>query len=281
MINVFYYGYKSKNLLDASIALKNNAIDESINYNAIDQSNIDKHIKFNDSKINYIYYKWDSLKSKYKILIEALSMINDEDHILLINDAIFLQKGWDHLLISSLENKSILSGYHSVSFRDNYKFFPDIVLENNDSFVETSWIQDNIIFGKKKDVFLILRNTDKLKQYGFDIMSSINAFVDGIKVISIPTNLVQDSMSTFNSHDYYPFSRMHNYNEVIKYVKSKDSIFGELDEETIKQFNNKIGYGINYLSEVPFIENDIEYNLWMKIDAMSEKRFLETITAIE
>lgn len=280
MINVVFYGYKSKNLLDACLLLKSNASNKN-NYYAIDQSNINKLNKFSDYQINYRHVKWDSLYSKYFLIKNMIAEFEDNSYLLLINDAIYLNKDWDNFLINNIKDNEILSGYHQTLFEDEYKFFPAIKYLHSKDFKNSGWIEDNIIFGKKRDIISVLDKTDKLKQHGFNIISSLNAFVKKISVISLPTDIVDDSLSTFNTQDYYPFSRTHNYNEVIRYVNCKESIFGTIDLETIKNFNNKILYGINQLSELPFISNDIEYDPKMNIDSMSEKRFLNIITSIE
>lgn len=280
MIHVILYGYKSKNLLDACLLLKGNASNKN-KYHVIDQSNINKMSKFSDNEINYKHIKWDSLYSKYFLIKNLISEFDDESYILLLNDSLYLDKNWDNILIENIKVNQILSGYHYIYFEDKYKFFPEYRYSDNKDFEETGWVEDSIIFAKKKDLSYILEKTEKLKQEGFSIISSLNALFKNIQVVSIPTNMVNNSLSTFNTQDYYPFSRTHNYNEVIKYVKSQESIFGKLEEEVVKSFNNKIGYGINQLSEVPFLSNDIEYDARMKIDDMSEQRFLNTITSIE
>lgn len=281
MIHVVFYGYKSKNILDACIALRNNAISKDIEYSVIEKSNIKKTSKYNEIGIKYYYNKWDSLTSKYTLIHDVVANKHPSDYILLINDAIVLQKGWDEFLLSLNESNSlIISGYKKVFFDDYYKFFPKTFFVNSDKLEKTNWVEDNIIFGRLENLRKIMSSSEKLKQNGFNVLASFNAFVNNVDVYSIPTSMVDDSMSTFDTQDYYPFSRNHNYNELIKYIKGKESLFGKLEMDTIHRFNERMSYGFDRLVEIPFIVNDTEYDQHMEIDDLSEKRFLNIVKSI-
>jgi hypothetical protein len=280
-IKVVYYGYKSKMLYDAVRENSHRASKTSELITVVfDQINLERRLRFKDICNLYHHIKWDTLDSRFSYRQSEIKK-NDYDYILMINDALILDHDWDIKLMSAVDDKSIVSGFNKINFDESdIRFYPNYKIETNESFTETSWVSNSFIFGKKETIQL-LPDIGFLKDKGEEEFLSLSCFVNDIKIFAMPSNFVDTSKSTYNTQDYYAFSRRHNYAKVIDMFQGKSDILPEISCEVIEKFSEIHKYDFSKLHYFPYSINDIKYQVRMEIDDIGEERFFLNINKLK
>ena len=124
-----------------------------------------------------------------------------------------------------------------------------------------------------------------LKYFGEEEILSLQYFKDDIKVYAAPENLVKiNRYSTLDDFNYYvPFSKYHNYNQVINLFKNNENnIVGKLDPEIKNSFNKFHNFLFEGLHPLPFSTNDVSYSITdSKYDKMDGRRFIKQIQKVD
>lgn len=281
-IKVVYYGYKSKMLYDV---VKENSLRASKNYEIVtivfDQTNIERNSKFNEICNRYEHIKWDTLESKFGYRQSEINK-DDYDYMLVINDAILLDYGWDETLVSLCSSDDVVvSGCNNLVFDNSIvKFYPLYQKLDNDCERETAWIQNTFIFANRT-IMQKMPDISFLKDFGEEEILSLHCFLKNIRVIAMPTEFADLRQSTYNTQDYYPFSRRHNYKEVIDVFRGKSQRYPEITSADIQNFSKLHNYPFHDLNYFPYNTNDIGYRVRMEIDDIGEERFFLKINKLK
>jgi hypothetical protein len=266
-ILVYFYGYKSKSLPQAVEQLiKNQSGQNHIQVVVYDQTNVSRPEKFLGVEYTYVY--WDSLTSRFKCL-DLLKKRNSFDFFMYVDGAKMFQKDWDaDLLKYHNQTKTILSGNHRIVFnKNNYKFYPDYNKIKIDTAAQTNWVVKDFFF-MHFSLFQTLPDVSIFKYYGVEEYLSMHSAKEGISVVALPTNLVNDQEPNILENDFIPFSIHHNYSKVIDCFKSKnDSMSG------VKELMKLVDYNFGRLEYFPYSINDVEYYSFSNLDRIAEKRF--------
>lgn len=278
-IQVFVYGYKSKELPEAVAALiENQSGQNQITVSVFDQTNVIREQKFNNAHYTHVY--WDNRKSPFSYLENVLDN-TDSDFFLYINGAIRFEKNWDLELVMGHGGRNvIISGNHTIRFSNsNHKFYPTYEKGVTDSAVITNWITNDFIFMRLNDFKRFPRLSGTLKNLGLEEIFSLFAMYSGFTVQCIATAWCSKIDQDIYSHDYHPFSLKHGYNKVIDLFHKKQNIFfGNL--ECVDMLSKSVGFDFIKLSHLPFMHDDVEYDPVMEMDSIGEERFISDVRMI-
>lgn len=274
---VFFYSYKSKELKKCiDSLLMNHSKNTELEIHVYDRNNMNRSRQFYEIPYNHIV--WDSTESNFTFRDDFINS-NSADYILVLDGAKTFIKDWDEVLINNLNNNEIISGNHSIEFKNDFhKFFitykKDIVKEKT----LTKWIDPSFIF-TTFEIFKNLPSLSKLKYHGQEEVLSAYCFANNIKIYSMDTDFLIELDNAIYKQDYIPFSLNHNYNLVIDMFKGKENVFFKTPLN-IKDFEKFLGYAVSKLSYHPFPENDIEYSTQTSIDDLEGERFFGGINSI-
>jgi hypothetical protein len=291
-INVIVHSYKSKTIFSAiSTLLENSSGDYPIVINFYDQHQFDRSkqlfelmAKYKQHKAIYSHIFWDSIKSPIKIQEEKL--INSKSkYILLMCDRTILDKNWDNKMINFIDEKPvIISGNGSIKIKNKNIFFVNTEVSNNDNFSITNYISSSLIFGLKNtfDHFMIngYALPSYLKYYGFEEIMSVQLYSKGVPIYSTPTDLYYvlpyNQLEDFNI--YVPFSKTHNYNEVIELFQNNKNKYIEINSQQILRFSQYHNFDFSSLKYLPYPKNDVAYSTQdSRFDKMDGRRFLDGV----
>ena len=295
-IEVIIYAYKSKVVIDKiKNLLKTLSGENKILIRLLDQYQIDrsKHIdqlseKYNKNcKIIYNHIFWDYIQSPIKLKEQRIKS-SSANYILLIDDRVNLQQNWDkHLIDFCSKNQVIVSGNGPAKLEQINDFF----IKNNsiplDYFCLTNYISENFIFAKK-EIFLSIENNEYilpsyLKYYGFEENFSLQCFNQDIPIYSAPFSIytIDDKNYFIDFNLYVPFSKIHNYNQMIQLFLNSKNDYINLDPQKIKKFIQYHRFNFDNLSFLPHEKNDVLYATQdSSFDKMDGRRFLNGIKMI-
>lgn len=294
-INVIIYSYKSKTALNTINSLLENCSEEnSILVNFYDQHQFDRSkqlfeiaSQYKQHKYIYSHIFWDSIKSPIKFKEEKL--INSKSqYILIVSDKITVNKNWDKDLINFIDNRPIIvSGNGSVKITNKNIFFTKAEISNNIDFSLTNYISENFIFGLKTTFDHSMINgyalPSYLKHYGFQEIMSIQFYSKHVPIYCAPTKfynvLNYDQLEDFSI--YVPFSKIHNYNEVIKLFKNNKNKYIEVLDNSILRFSEYHNFDFSSLKYLPYEKNDVTYSIQdSKFDKIDGRRFLDGVKTV-
>jgi len=294
-INIILYSYKGKTALNTIHSLLENCSEEnSILINFYDQHQFDRskqlfEIASQYQKHKYIYSHifWDSIKSPIKFKEEKL--INSKSkYILIVSDRITVNKNWDKDLINFIDNRPIIvSGNGSVKITNKNIFFTKTEISNNIDFSVTNYISENFIFGLKNTFDHAMINgyalPSYLKHYGFQEIMSVQFYSKHVPIYCAPTQLYNvlnyDQLEDFNI--YIPFSKIHNYNEVVKLFKNNKNKYIEVIDNSIPRFSEYHNFDFSSLKYLPYEKNDVIYSTQdSKFDKIDGRRFLDGVKTV-
>jgi hypothetical protein len=124
-----------------------------------------------------------------------------------------------------------------------------------------------------------------LKYHGEEEVLSLQYCKDNIEIVAAPTSLVHISeYSTLTDFNYYvPFSKYHNYNQVIKLFKTGANEFiGNLGQDVVNKFSEKNNFNFSSLHWLPFYANDVFYKVSeTSYDRLGGRRFIKQYKEVE
>lgn len=295
-IEVILYSYKSKKAIEKiKQLLENSSGTNKIIIRFLDQYQLDRSKNFfntlkdfeNFHKIFYHHIFWDYIQSPFKIK-ESRIKSSVAKYILIIDDKINLNKNWDSCLIDFIQDKNIvISGNGVPQLKQLNDFFVTNTIKPFNDFLLTQYAVDNFIFANKYTLFDIENNgyilPTYLKHSGFEEIFSLQCFEKNVDIFSCPENLYsQDLVNSFNDYDVYvPFSRVHNYNQVIKLFHSGTNDYISIDKHAIDSFIEFHNFNFKNLAPLPYEKNDVSYATQDSVfDKMDGRRFLDGVKSI-
>lgn len=295
-IHIIIYSYKSKNIILNIKNILNNASGKySIFINLNDQHQFDRSDQFSQLFENYdklysgVYSHifWDHFLSPIKIINDKI-LNSKSKYVLILSDLTVLNKNWDVDFINFIDNKNIIiSGNGIPVFSNKNIFYVNHETQNYFDFYKTQYISKNLIFGLRETFHKSMINgyilPHYLKYYGFEEVFSLQLFFKNIDIYSAPSDLC--SINTYNQLEdffiYVPFSKSHNYNEVIDLFKNGNNKYYNIDINKIKHFCIFHGFRFDLLSYLPYPKNDVSYSTQdSKFDKIGGRRFLDNIKQI-
>jgi hypothetical protein len=276
-IRVLFYGYKSKELLDAiNQTFKNKSNNNHVTIHVVDQTNISRSDKLDN--VDYRHVMWDALDSPYSYLDQAL-LFSKDDYFMYVYGAISFEKDWDLKFIDLAKNESVVSGNKDIIFdTNNYKFYPSYIKKELQKTKNIGWINRDFVF-MKTELFKKFPGLSKLKYNGFEEVLSLYAAENNVDIYAVESKAVTKLDNDFIKHDYIPFSLNHGYNNVIDIFKNKNNIFFN-SMYCVDLLSSKTKYSFNQLSYLPFSTDDAAYNLSMSLDSKGESRFHDVVRTI-
>jgi len=295
-IEVILYAYKSRVAIQKIKQLIENASGNNrIIVRFIDQYQLDRKENFFETlkefegfhKFFYHHVFWDYIQSPFE-LQEARIKSSIANYILLIDDRVNLVKNWDSTLSNFVQDKNIIvSGNGAPELKQLNDFYVTRTTKPYNDFLLTQYVVDNFIFANKHTFFNIENNGYILPTYlkcaGFEEIFSLQSFEKGVDIFSCPSNLyTQDLVNGFKDYDaYVPFSRVHNYNQVIKLFSSGFNDYIRVDKYIIDSFIEFHNFDFKNLAPLPYEKNDVNYATQDSIfDKMDGRRFLDGVKSI-
>lgn len=274
-VAVIIYSYKGKMLKDVVSAINENVSGENVvNIYILDQSPLIKNDYYDAIKnVSYKHKFWDYPYGQSLYRFET-ARNTEEEYILILSDNILLSKNWDYELIKNYKNNSVISG-QGVPVINNNNFYLYNSPADRDTFGFSNFVDKDFIFISRE----LFNNTNYptfLKYNGESEYLSLYWFTRGIEIYSCPTNFYIKSGRNAIDHIYVPYSKDHNYNEIIKVIKGKDSKFISLgDKNTVESFLSYHNIDIETLSELPYQTNDVEYDCYNNpFDKLDGRKFI-------
>jgi len=295
-IEVILYAYKSKKAIQKIKQLiENSSGNNRIIVRFCDQYQLDRSKNFFElldefkdfHKFFYHHIFWDYIQSPFQIQ-EPRIRSSVADYILLIDDKINLNKNWDSNLLDFENNKNIIiSGKGTPYFEQLNPFYVHHTRKESNQFELTQYIVDNFIFAHRNTFFNSENNGYILPRYlkysGFEEVFSLQCFEKGIDIFSCPSDMyTEDLVNGFNDYDtYVPFSRIHNYNQVIKLFQSGSNDYVTIDKNVIDSFIEFHKFNFKNLAPLPYEKNDVSYATQDSVfDKMDGRRFLDGVKSI-
>jgi hypothetical protein len=297
-INVVMYSYKSKNAIETLQNLmkkRSGKIFIFIHWhdqNGIDRSKLLINLVNNHDNCNgaYVPISWDNIDGAVLYKDLRLKATMGGKYHMTITPGVVLEQDWDLKLINFVENKNIIvSGNQKINILNKNLFFIDKKYIKINDFELTNYIDKNFIFGNvslMKSALLGNYNFPGwLKYYGEEEILSLQYFNNNIDIYAAPENLIKiNRYSTLEDFNYYvPFSKYHNYNEVIRLFKQyQNGIIGALDPKVINNFNKYHNFIFGNLEYLPFPTNDVSYQITdSKYDRIDGSRFIKQINKVD
>lgn len=295
-INVAIYSYKSKNTFNCIDRLLQTASKENFIFIHLhDQHHLDRSGQFinllkkyqGHANGAYVHIFWDLIDSPIEIK-QSRTLGASTDYMMFIDDRIMLNDNWDLKMIDKINGERIvISGNYNPTFKNKNLFFVEKNKSYSDSFCLTKYISQNFIFGNRE-----MLKTSKfgqnifptyLKHVGFEEALSLQYFKDNIEIYSAPQNLyAEEEYNVFKDFNVYmPFSKLHNYNEVIELFKTGTNKFGQIQYEIINNFNKFHNFNFSSLNKLPYPKDDVIYNMRSsRFDRIDGRRFIESIKTV-
>lgn len=237
VVAVFIYGYKNKNLFHIYNELKNKSSNKNIIlYYIYDQNNENKDFVYkNLDKVFYNHVFWDN---HLGISNHRNKVLNTKfDYFFEVDNVSSIKNNWDDDLINY--NKAV------------------IVKKNKNENLSTVFIN--------KTNSYVLKELDKLKYNGEYFYFLYLLYKNNIDYIFFENNFILLNKNTIANSDYIPFSLNHNYNEVLKVIKSDDGF---------KNFMLKNNIDLNTFNIIQNQNNDVLYkNTIYNIDIFGSEKF--------
>lgn len=282
-IDVFIYSYKGRIVKDVIRSLINNSSNNNkVNIILIDQNPIDRNAQFfEEFGINYRYIFWDFQKSPIEYKRKAL-IHSRADFCMSLSDNVLMNKNWDEELISLCKNDVVVSGSGKKNFVTKNSFFVNIQTEHSD-IVTKSYIIDREFIFATSQTFKKFNFPVYLKYNGEQEIMSLDAFVNGIDVISAPSSL--SSVIGINTLDelYVPFSLNHNYNAALTALQCGFNKYRDFNnkQRSLIDFEKAVLFNFKDLSLLPFSTNDVSYNPEnLDFNAVDARRFVARTKSI-
>lgn len=297
-INVVMYSYKDK---DAIKTLENlmekwsKKIFLFIHWhdqNGINRSKllIDLVNRYDNCNGAYFPVHWDNIDGAVLYKDLRLKATFGGRYHLSITPGTMVEQDWDLKLINFVSGKNIVvSGNKQVSIQNKNLFFIKKQFINIDNFTKTNYIDRNFIFGN----VIMMKNSSLgtfnfpgwLKYYGEEEALSLQYFKDSIDIYAAPENIVKiNRYSTLEDFNYYvPFSKYHNYNELINLFKNNvNNIVGGIEQGVVESFNKYHNFNFNSLESLPFSTNDVNYRITdSSYDKVDGNRFIKQIRKVD
>lgn len=297
-INVVMYSYKSKEAIDTLRDLMEKRSKKVFIFvhwhdqNAIDRSQLLEDLINSHDYCNgdYFHINWDNNEGAVEYKDTRLRATFGGKYHMTITPGTIMAKNWDVDLIEYVKDKRVVvSGNKWVTLNSINKFFVNKNFSPINNFTVTNYIDRNFIFG---NVVLMKSSTlgyymfpGWLKYYGEEEILSLQYFKDNIQVVAAPESIVKiDGYTTLEDFKYYvPFSKYHNYNEVLKLFKDGyNNIIGQIDKDIIKKFCHNVGFNFSSLSYLPFPHNDVSYKVsTTSYDKLGGRRFIKPVNKVE
>jgi len=297
-INVIIYSYKDKQTIKTIENLLKNSSGLYFIFvhwhdqNGIERSKLLNNLINNNENCNgaYVYRYWDDNDGAILYKHNRLMSIKGATYFLFINPGTMMQKNWDKNLIDFVDNKNIIvSGNKKIKLKNKNLFFVDKIYSESQNFTLTNYIDKNFTFG---NVNLIKNNLLNkwafpgwLKYYGEEEISSLHFFSKNIEIYATDETVVKiNRYSTLDDFNYYvPFSKYHNYNQVIDlFKKGYNNFVSSIDLKIIQNFNNFHNFDFSNLCYLPFSTNDVNYKITdSEYDKMDGSRFIKKIQRMD
>lgn len=297
-INVVLYSYKSKDAIQTLERLMESWSKKIFLFihwhdqNGLDRSKLLTDLINSYERCNghYIPVHWDNIDGAVSYKDLRLKATFGGRYHMTISPGVTLDKDWDLKLVDFVKNKKvIISGNKKIKIINKNKFFVDKVLEDNKDFSITNYIDRNFIFGNvilMKSVSLGGYNFPGwLKYYGDEEITSLQYFKDNIDIYAAPDSLVDiERYSTLEDFNYYvPFSKYHNYNEVVSLFKNgHNHIVGSINKNILQKFSHFHNFPFDSLNYLPFPTNDVSYSINdSKYDKIDGNRFIKQFRKVD
>jgi hypothetical protein len=297
-INVVMYSYKSKNAIDTLADLMKKTSDNVFIFihwhdqNAINRSKLLEDLvnTYKNCNGQYVHINWDNNEGavNYKD-IRLKSTVGGKYHMT-ITPGTKLFQNWDNEFINYVKDKNvIISGNKQVKFDNSKIFFVNKTFNDASDYTVTNYIDRNLIFGN----VVMMKNSKLgdynfpgwLKYYGEEEVLSLQYCTDNIQIVCAPTKLVNiNEYSTLTDFSHYvPFSKYHNYNQVIKLFKTgANERIGHYGQEKIDKFSKTHNFDFSSLHWLQFWGNDVAYTVSeTSYDKLGGRRFIKQIKEVE
>jgi len=297
-INVVMYSYKTKDAIDTlSDLMKKISNDVFIfihwhDQNAIDRSKLLEDLvnSYENCNGDYFHINWDSNEGAVDYKDNRLKATVGGKYHMTITPGTTLFQNWDTEFINYVKDKNVvISGNKQVALDNSKIFYVNKTFSDISNYTVTNYIDRNLIFGN-----VIMMKNSKLGEYNFpgwlkyhgeEEVLSLQYCKDDIEIVAAPTNLVYISeYSTLTDFNYYvPFSKYHNYNQVIKLFKTgANEMIGNLGQDFVKKFSEKKNFDFSSLHWLPFYANDVSYKVSeTSYDRLGGRRFIKQYKEVE
>ena len=297
-VNVVMYSYKSKEAIKTLENLMQKWSGKIFLFihwhdqNGVDRSKllIDLVNSYDNCNGTYVPVAWDDIDGAalYKDL--RLKVTLGGRYHLTITPGTMVDQDWDLKLMDFVKDKNVIvSGNKKVSITSKDLFFIKKEFSNIQDFTLTNFIDRNFIFGNvvmMKNSFMGTYNLPGwLKYYGEEEALSLQYFKDNIEIYAAPENIVKiDGYTTLEDFNYYvPFSKYHNYNELINLFRyGHNSIVGKINLDIVDKFSQYHNFNFKSLEYLPFATNDVNYRITdSKYDKIDGNRFIKDIKKVD
>jgi hypothetical protein len=297
-INVVLYSYKSKDAIDTLKDLMDKRSGKIFIFvhwhdqNAVDRSKLLEDLinSYNNCNGDYFHINWDNNEGAAEYKDGRLKATFGGKYHMSITPGTTLFKNWDTEFIDYVKDKNvIISGNKKVQLDNSKIFYITKTFTDISDYTVTNYIDRNLIFGN----VVMMKNSKLggynfpgwLKYYGEEEILSLQYCIDDIEVVAAPTNLVTiNEYSTLTDFNYYvPFSKYHNYNQVIKLFKTgSNEIIGSIGKDKIEKFSKKLNFDFSSLHYLPFFANDVFYKVSeTSYDKLGGRRFIKPVKGVE
>jgi hypothetical protein len=297
-INVVLYSYKSKDAIDTLKDLMDKRSGKIFIFvhwhdqNAVDRSKLLEDLinSYNNCNGDYFHINWDNNEGAAEYKDGRLKATFGGKYHMSITPGTTLFKNWDTEFIDYVKDKNvIISGNKKVQLDNSKIFYITKTFTDISDYTVTNYIDRNLIFGN----VVMMKNSKLggynfpgwLKYYGEEEILSLQYCIDDIEVVAAPTNLVTiNEYSTLTDFNYYvPFSKYHNYNQVIKLFKTgSNEIIGSIGKDKIEKFSKKLNFDFSSLHYLPFFANDVFYKVGeTSYDKLGGRRFIKPVKGVE
>lgn len=245
-INVFVYSYRNKNLTDyLSKFLETIKNKDLVTVIVFDQNNTGRFDEIEPmSNVLYRHLIWDDHRGPNNYRMAALR--HPLKYFFSIDDNILPPYGWDELFPKMVsESRSVISMF-GKQIIEPANFGVKISYENFDDYSVSRFAEPGFLFLDRSMSEALLKTTP-LKVDGISYVLSKYFFEKSIEIKSLPSSSVV--VLDKPEKDYIPYSKKHNYNLAIRYLKS----------EPVKEFSIFSGMDIQDISEWPHESNDVLY----------------------
>jgi hypothetical protein len=283
-IDVIIYSYKGKilkNTVDNIVKMSsgNNIIKIKI----FDQFPLNRKDVFNEfSNLEYIHIFWDHIKSPCIYKFNAIKT-SSSDYMLVVADNVELAKNWDINLINFVGNKHlIVSGNGKTKISHNGIYYLSKEVDFSDTYNLTNWIDRGFIFSQSITLRSIPYPT-YVKYNGEEEIASATYFCNNIDIFSTPTNMYNKIGINSLENTYHTFSKDHNYNELIKLLKTGENKYINLNSmpRSMSEFLSFHSISSDYIKPLPFPNTDVEYDpTSMPFDKIDSKKFMTKVNYI-
>jgi hypothetical protein len=278
-IDAILYSYKNKNLKAVVDALLDNTSSD-IFVHVFDQHPLDRSSMFNDPRISYEHIFWDTIQSPCERKGNIVN-ISTADYLLQLSDDCVVSKNWDQALIAFVSGEQrIVSGNKKIKLDTSDKFFLKAEGLPSASFELSGYVDRNFIFASTK-IWNSIRYPYYLKYNGEEEMMSLDFFRTGKNIYSAPNNLYTDLGLRTLDNLYVPFSKDHNYNNVVEALTITDPQEKYQFQKSLVEFLEFHGIEQLDLKKLPYQTNDVDYNPYgLKFQDIDARKFISNTKAI-